>query len=203
MAIDDQESAPSRATAPGAVVARGGALRVTVRQAQPGDAAAVAEVAARTFALACPPSTAPEAIAAFIATNLSEAAFAGHLADPARTLLVAGTGAGEPFDGYAMLVAGEPTDPDVAGAIRLRPTAELSKIYVREGSHGRGTAAELLARCLDAARDGGAVGVWLGTNEENARAQRFYAKHGFVVVGTKRFKLGDRYEDDLVFERAL
>ena len=176
---------------------------MTVRQASPADAAAIAEVAARTFALACPPSTAPTAIAAFIATNLSEAAFAGYLGDPARTLLVAEAAAGEPFDGYAMLLAGEPADPDVAGAIRFRPTAELSKIYVREGAHGRGTAAELLARSLDAARAGGAVGVWLGTNEENVRAQRFYAKHGFAVVGTKRFKLGDRYEDDLVFERAL
>jgi diamine N-acetyltransferase len=176
---------------------------MTVRLARPADAAAVAEVAAATFALACPPSTAPSAIAAFIATNLSESAFAGHLADPARTVLVADQGVGGPFDGYAMLVAGEPSDVDVAGAIRLRPTAELSKIYVREGSHGRGTAAELLAHALDAARAGGAIGVWLGTNEENLRAQRFYAKQGFAVVGTKRFKLGDRYEHDLVFERPL
>ena len=176
---------------------------MTVRRAQPADAAGIAEVAAATFALACPPSTAPASIAAFIATELSGGAFAGYLADPARTLVVAEGAPGEPFDGYAMLVAGDPADPDVAGAIRLRPTAELSKIYVREPAHGRGTAAELLARSLDAARDGGAVGVWLGTNEENVRAQRFYLKHGFAVVGTKRFRLGDRYENDLVFERAL
>jgi ribosomal protein S18 acetylase RimI-like enzyme len=176
---------------------------VIVRPARPADAGALAEVAAVTFALACPPSTTPEAIAGFIATALSEGAFAGYLADPARTLLVADEGPGEPLDGYTMLVAGEPADPDVAGAIHLRPTAELSKMYVREGSHGRGTAARLLSRSLDTARDGGALGMWLGTNQENVRAQRFYAKHGFAVVGTKRFKLGDQYEDDLVFELAL
>lgn len=45
--------------------------------------------------------------------------------------------------------------------------------------------------------------MWLGTNEENARARRFYAKHGFEPVGTKRFRLGDRYEHDVVFERPL
>lgn len=176
---------------------------MTVRCAQPADAAALAEVAAATFGLACPPGTPPEAITAFLATTLSEPAFARYLADPARSLLVAESGPGAPFDGYTMLVAADPTDPDVAGAIRIRPTVELSKIYVREGSHGRGTAAELLERSLDAARSAGALGMWLGTNEENLRAQRFYAKHGFAVVGTKRFKLGDRYEDDLVFERAL
>jgi diamine N-acetyltransferase len=176
---------------------------MTVRAAVPADAGALAEVAAVTFALACPPSTAPEAIAAFIADSLSETAFARYLADPARILLVAEDGPGTPLVGYTMLVIGEPADPDVVGAIRYRPTVELSKIYVREGSHGRGTAGELLDRSLEAARERGALGVWLGTNEENARAQRFYAKHAFERVGTKRFKLGDRYEDDYVFERAL
>lgn len=176
---------------------------MSIRFATPDDAAALAEVAAATFPLACPPSTTAAAIADFVATHLSAAVFAGHLADPARVLLVAEEDAGGPFAGYTMLVLGDPTDPDVTGAVRLRPTAELSKIYVREGGHGGGTAGRLLARTLDAARARGAVAVWLGTNEENVRAQRFYAKHGFERVGRKRFRLGDRYEDDFVFERPL
>jgi len=45
--------------------------------------------------------------------------------------------------------------------------------------------------------------MWLGVNEENAKAQRFYAKHGFERVGSKHFLVGDRYEDDWVMERAL
>jgi ribosomal protein S18 acetylase RimI-like enzyme len=176
---------------------------VTVRPAVPADAPALSEVAAATFALACPPSTTQEAIDDFIAASLSEAAFARYLADPERTVLVAEHAPGAPFDGYTMLVAGDPVDPDVAAVVRVRPTAELSKIYVREGSHGRGTASELMTRTLDAARDRGAVGIWLGTNQENVRAQRFYVKHGFARVGTKRFKLGDEYEHDFVYERAL
>ncbi|GAA2754006.1 GNAT family N-acetyltransferase [Amnibacterium kyonggiense] len=176
---------------------------MTVRAARPADAAALAEVAAATFGLACPPSTPQAAIDEFIATALSESAFTRYLADPARALLVAETTPGRPFDGYAMLVLGEPADPDVAGALRVRPTVELSKIYVRADGHGRGTAAELLARALEAGRARGAAGMWLGTNQENERAQRFYAKHGFERVGVKRFRLGDRYEDDFVFERPL
>lgn len=132
---------------------------VTVRRALPADAAALAEVAGATFGLACPPSTAQEAIDDFIGTELSEAAFGRYLADPARTVFVAEHLPGEPFDGYTMLVAEEPSDADVAAAVRIRPTAELSKIYVREGSHGRGTAGELLTRTLAAAREGGAAGV--------------------------------------------
>jgi len=45
--------------------------------------------------------------------------------------------------------------------------------------------------------------MWLGVNQLNARAQRFYAKHGFERVGVKRFLVGDRFEDDFVYERAL
>ena len=78
--------------------------------------------------------------------------------------------------GYTMLISGEPTDPDVVAAITVRPTTELSKCYVMPGHHGAGVASALMTRTLDAARERGAAGVWLGVNEENERAQGFYAK---------------------------
>ena len=37
--------------------------------------------------------------------------------------------------------------------------------------------------------------------ERNERAQRFYAKHGFAVTGTKRFRLGGHWEQDYVMVR--
>jgi ribosomal protein S18 acetylase RimI-like enzyme len=56
---------------------------------------------------------------------------------------------------------------------------------------------------LGAARERGSQGAWLGVNQLNERAQRFYGKSGFTRVGTKRFLVGESYEDDYVFERAL
>ena len=44
----------------------------------------LAAVAARTFPLACPPSTPADNIASFIDTNLSATRFAEYLADPQR-----------------------------------------------------------------------------------------------------------------------
>jgi GNAT superfamily N-acetyltransferase len=175
----------------------------SIRLATTGDTAALAEVAAVTFALACPPSTTKEASDAFIAANLAEVNFRRYLADPARVLVVADPGDGAPLEGYTMLVLTESTDPDVQAAVRIRPTSELSKCYVRADAHGAGTGAALLARTLDEARARGAAGMWLGTNTANARAIRFYEKHGFTKVGHKRFKLGDGYEEDFVLERAL
>ena len=172
----------------------------TIRLAVPADAAALADVAAATFPLACPPSTTPEAVAAFVAANLSEERFRAYLADPSRILFV--DDAGDRLDGYAMLALGEPRDPDVAAAVRIRPTGELSKLYVRPERHGSGTGADLLAATLDAARPA-VAGVWLGTNQGNARALRFYAKQGFEQVGTRRFLVGTSLEADFVLERPV
>jgi ribosomal protein S18 acetylase RimI-like enzyme len=160
------------------------------------------DVAAATFALACPPHTTQESIDDFVASNLSEASFEGYLADPDRALFLA-IDTGGTAVGYTMVVFGEPTDPDVAAAITIRPTAELSKIYVREGHHGVGLAAQLVAASVAAAAERGAVGLWLGVNQENARANRFYEKQGFELVGTKKFLVGERYEDDFVRERNI
>lgn len=174
---------------------------MTVRQAAPDDAALLHRLAAATFPLACPPHTTIEAIEDFIATVLSEQSFTGYLTDPGRALFIA-EDEGVP-SGYAMVVFGDPKDADAAAAVTARPTAELSKIYVLEGHHGQGIAPALMARSIDAARERGAKTIWLGVNQENQRANRFYEKQGFAKVGTKRFLVGDRYEDDFVRERVI
>ncbi|WP_395640459.1 GNAT family N-acetyltransferase [Pseudolysinimonas sp.] len=176
-------------------------MNVTIRRASVADSAALAAVAAATFPLACPPHTTDEAKAAFIAAHLTPARFDEYLADPARVLFladVAGVAAG-----YTMLIVGEPSDPDVTAALTVRPTAELSKCYVMPGHHGAGVASALMTRTLEAARERGAAAVWLGVNEENARAQGFYEKSGFAKVGRKRFLVGDRWEEDFVMERVF
>ncbi|HEY8282614.1 MAG TPA: GNAT family N-acetyltransferase [Leifsonia sp.] len=177
-------------------------MTVTIRRAQPSDAAVLAGVAAATFPLACPPHTTEDAQAEFIRTVLSEERFAEYLADTSRVLLIAVDSASGAI-GYTMVNLGEPADEDVRAAIRIRPTSELSKCYVLPGHHGAGVARELMTVSLEAAAEAGASGMWLGVNEENAKAQRFYGKNGFERVGAKRFLVGDRLEDDWVMERRL
>ncbi len=172
-----------------------------VRRARIEDAGIVAAVAAETFELACPPGTAPEAIAAFIAEHLSEQRFAGYLASPERTVLLADVD-GE-IAGYSMLVAADPADPEVAAVVTARPTAEISKCYVRANFHGLGVSTALMERSIAAADEAGAITVWLGVNQRNSRAIRFYEKSGFRRVGTKHFLVGDELHDDFVLERPL
>ena len=167
-----------------------------IRRATPDDAALLHDIAADTFALACPPQTTAVSIDHFIRTHLSTEAFAGYLADPERELFLSETDG--VVSGYTMVVFGEPTDPDVAASVTARPTAELSKVYVRAEFHGTGIAAGLVDASIAAARGRGCVGVWLGVNQQNERANRFYEKCGFVVVGAKKFTVGDGVEDDFV-----
>jgi GNAT superfamily N-acetyltransferase len=176
-------------------------VTVVIRRADKKDAAALSQVASATFALACPPDTPQASIDEFIATHFTVAHFDDYLADPERALFLAEED-GEPL-GYTMVIFGEPDDPDVVAAITLHPTSELSKVYVVAGHHGAGVSSRLVEASVDAARERGAVGMWLGVNQFNPRANRFYEKSGFARVGIKHFLLGGRYEDDFVRERAL
>lgn len=167
------------------------------------DAAALHTLAALTFPLACTEHTPQAEKDSFIAEQLGESAFARYLSDPAHVVLVAIEKERGALSGYSMLISGAPTDADVAAAIRHRPTIELSKMYVHPEHHGDGTAGRLMTATVSAAAESGAAGMWLGVSVENARANAFYARHGFEQVGHKRFHLGDRWEEDFVRERAL
>ena len=172
-----------------------------IRKATASDAGALADLAGVTFPLACPPSSSPEDIAAHLANTLSAANFAEYLADPEITVLVIDVDGG--LRGYSLLVARPAQDPDVASALTLLPSVELSKCYVHPEHHGLGAAAELMQASIAHTAGTGAAGVWLGVNRQNTRAIRFYEKSGFRKVGTKSFRLGTSVEHDFVMERAV
>jgi ribosomal protein S18 acetylase RimI-like enzyme len=148
----------------------------------------LAALAALTFPMACPASTPADNIASFLDTNLSAARFAEYLADPQRAVLTAVQD--DRIVGYAMLIRGA-------------DDAELSKIYLLADFHGTGLATALMDAALTAAADWGAHSVWLGVNQENQRAQRFYLKSGFKINGTRTFQVGARRENDYVMVREL
>jgi tRNA (guanine37-N1)-methyltransferase len=187
--------------------------RADVRPATRADAAALADLAAATFPLACPPGTPDGDVAAFVAAHLTPGRFAERLAEPDRYAIHV---AGQPdvLDGYVLAVVPRTVqevpggDGEVAVAVRPRPVAELSKCYVRAELHGSGLAGALLdAVHADlAGRQVGGVplaAVWLGTNRGNRRARRFYVREGYAPVGRRTFLVGERVNDDVVMVRPL
>ncbi|MDD9207319.1 GNAT family N-acetyltransferase [Georgenia sp. 10Sc9-8] len=195
-------------------VTRAGTLeRVRFREATAADAPALAELAARTFPLACPPQLPAADVTAFVAEHLSRERMAGYTADGGHLLVVAEREDAPALLGYGLVILPtgadqDPDDADVAAAVRPRPVAELSKCYVEADYQGSGLAVALTERVLaDAAAvqvDGtGLAGVWLGTNRDNRRARAFYRKLGFAVTGQRRFRVGERWERDVVMVRDL
>jgi len=176
-------------------------MTVDVAAAVGADLPELADVAALTFPLACPPTATTENIAAFIDENLSQARFRDYLIDLDRAVLVARHDGR--IVGYVMLIRGVPDHDDVQQAVTLRPAVELSKMYVLPDSHGAGVSAALMTAALQHATDMDAKCVWLGVNQQNQRAQRFYTKRGFSINGTKTFRLGAGIENDYVMVRAL
>ena len=167
----------------------------------PADAHRVSALAIETFPLACPPGTTRENTDLFCATKLSPEVFEAYLANPQVSIWCALEG--DELVGYVMTVSGEPEDPVIAAAVSRRPTVEISKIYVRQSAHGSGVAQQLMDVAVEDAKDHGAQSVWLGVNQQNARANSFYERRGFLVVGERRFQVGESLEEDFVREMVL
>ena len=167
----------------------------------PADAHRVSALAIETFPLACPPGTTRENIDRFCSTKLSPEAFEAYLADPQVSIWCAFEA--DELVGYVMTVSGEPDDPDIASAVSRRPTVEISKIYVQASAHGSGIAQQLMDVAVEDAKARGVQSVWLGVNQQNERANTFYERNGFLVVGERRFQVGDSLEEDFVREKVL
>ena len=171
-------------------------LDATVRRAHPDDANLLAELGARTFLETFAADNTSEDMAAYLASNFNLAQQTAELAHPASMFLIAevdGVAAG-----YAKLHAGEP-----AKGIEGAKPIELVRLYASREWLGRGVGQALMRACLDEARRAGYETIWLGVWERNARAQAFYRKWDFRVVGEHIFQLGSDPQRDILMERAI
>lgn len=166
------------------------------------DLGPLSELATRTFPLACPPDLDAGVIGAFIAENLSEEAFTAYMESSDHEVLVCRADGGT-IVGYVLLVEGTAMDPDCASQIVHRPTTGISKFYVDPDHHGSGIATRMLDDVTARSRQSGVRSVWLATNVANARARRFYVKHGFEPRGNRIFDVGGVANTDVVYELPL
>jgi diamine N-acetyltransferase len=168
----------------------------SIRRADAEDAGLLADLGARTFSDAFAADNKPEDMAAYLAAAFSPAQQAAELADPRATFLIAEIE--RRAVGYAALRA----DDGPACVTGARPI-ELVRLYVAQEWLGRGVGAALMRECVGVARASGHQTMWLGVWEHNRRAQAFYRKWGFQIVGEHTFQLGTDPQTDLLMERAL
>jgi ribosomal protein S18 acetylase RimI-like enzyme len=171
-------------------------LHTSIRRADATDARLLAELGARTFQDTFAVGTKPEDMTAYLSAAFGEGVQAAELADTASIFFVAETDG--VASGYAKLHAGE-----AEACVTGQKPIELARLYVGREWFGRGVGAELMRACVEEARRLGYLTMWLGVWEHNTRAQAFYRKWGFRVVGSHVFPVGSDPQIDLIMERAL
>ncbi len=167
-----------------------------IRRATADDAGLLAALGARTFADTFAADNKPEDMAAYLAAAFSPEQQAAELADPRAIFLLA------EVDGRAAGYAALRADDAPACVTGARPV-ELVRLYVTQEWLGRGVGEALMRECVGMALQAGHQTMWLGVWEHNQRAQAFYRKWGFQVVGGHVFQLGTDPQTDLLMERAL
>ncbi len=174
---------------------------ITYRDATPEDAQALAAFARATFEATFGPLYPPHDLAAFLTAQYGPAIQAREIADPGlHTRLALETREGGPaaLVGYAQF--GRLKLPfDVGG----RAVLELHRFYLDARAQGRGIGDALMAQTIVRARALGAQDLYLGVFSANARAQRFYARHGFDVVGGYVFPVGETRDDEHIMRLRL
>ena len=78
---------------------------------------------------------------------------------------------------------------------KFRDYGEIVTIYLLPEHIGRGAGSALMERCISELKEQGYRKVLLWVLEENARARRFYEKHGFVLT--------EEYMDDNIGGRDV
>jgi molybdopterin-guanine dinucleotide biosynthesis protein A len=162
----------------------------------------LAELGGRLFHDAFAADNRVEDTREYLAEHFTPAALARLLADPSCQVLVleqGGMGLG-----WALLIAGTRAPPWAGSGEPVRRPAgsevEIRRFYVDARLQGTDASVLLLRECLDRASALGAGSVWLAVWERNARAQAFYAKHGFRRVGAQPFQFGsDTQLDDVLW----
>jgi len=180
---------------------------VTLRPTTAADAAALALVGAATFLEAFTWMLPGADIIAHCAKNHTPEAYAAYLALPTTRITLAVAGLDAPV-GYAMLTA-----PDLPTIETTDTDVELKRIYLFSrfrssktevvGHPGVRTAQALMDAAVADAREMGHKRLLLGTHGDNERAIGFYRRNGFVVVGTRVFKVGMQECSDLIFAKPL
>lgn len=171
---------------------------INIRQAGVGDARLLTDLSYTTFwdAFAHHPKNAPDDLAHYMRQAFNVDQITTELSDPSSIFLIAAVD--EKAAGYAKLICDSTED----GIIANRPI-ELSRLYSHQEYIGKGIGQDLMDACFERARSDGFDVMWLGVWEYNPRAQRFYEKNGFRVVGRHTFQLGADAQIDLLMQREL
>jgi len=171
---------------------------IEIRLATSDDAKLLTDLSYTTFwdAFAHHPKNGPDDLAHYMRQAFNIEQIAGELSD-SNSIFFIGEIDGKPA-GYAKLIV-----DNIEPGISAERPVELNRLYTHQEYLGKGVGQNLMDACFARAREDGRDVMWLGVWEYNPRAQRFYEKNGFGVVGRHTFQLGSDPQTDLLMQIEL
>lgn len=168
-----------------------------LRSAIATDAAALAELGARSFVAKFGHLYRPEDLATFLAEAHIEANVAKEIADPQMRIMLAERDG--VLLGYCKLVMACGW-PEHARGHRV---IELKQLYTDPEVTGQGIGARLTDWALAEAKAFGADEIQLSVYSENPGAQKFYRRYGFDRVADIHFMVGEQRDAEFLFARMM
>ncbi len=168
----------------------------TIRIAEPVDANLLAELGRVSFYEAFSEQTAPQDMETHLQKAFDVEEIRGQL-DNDRSLFII-IEVDSLATGYAYLHPQEPPD-----CVTAPNPIQLVRFYLRKDYYGRNVGRTLMKACLEIAHTKGFQSVWLSTWELNHRANAFYKKWEFEMVGQAKFTVGSDVQNDFIFARRL
>ena len=168
-----------------------------IRRATPADAEALSALSRTCFTQTFGHLYDPADLDTFLDEAYAPNILRSELEDPNRaTLLLFEDATDEAPIGYATACPANLPHADVAPG-----DGELQRLYILQGHQGAGRGTLLLNTALEWLERDGPRTLWIGVWSENYGAQRFYARHGFEIVGEYSFMVGNHADRELITRR--
>lgn len=170
-------------------------MEFVIRRCHIGDETRLSLLGKATFLETYGGSTEATDLLAFVKAEHSVERYRSWLESDFAKIWMAETVVGRSAIGYAVALA----SPSFGYGIEM----EIKRLYVLHRFQQRGLGRLLMDEILATARQDGIAELFLKVQKVNQSAVAFYSRHGFRVVGEKRFRVGARDYKALVMRLAL
>jgi ribosomal protein S18 acetylase RimI-like enzyme len=171
-------------------------ISVTIRKALPKDVDLLIKLGKRCFYEAFNEVTAPDDMETYLTSTFQKSEIENQLMDD-RSLIYLAEIDSDPAGYVYSYPASTPE------CVKDKAAINLVRLYLGKRYYGRRVGDALMQTSIEKFRSCGYQTVWLSSWELNDRANAFYKKWKFKVVGRQKFIVGSDIQNDYILSRKL
>ena len=168
----------------------------TIRKAIPADLNLLIDLGKSCFYEAFNEVTAPQDMAAYLNATFRKSNIENQLNDDRSLIFIAEIDT----ESVGYVYSHPAVSPQ---GVDDKTVLKLERIYLRKRYYGHAVGDALMYATMEEARSRGYRSVWLSSWELNDRANAFYKKWNFEVVGHQKFVVGSDVQNDFILGREI